>query len=93
MSTKHTEGMWHAQPEQATHGQNECVVTDAAVIVARIPSDLSDAEDVAKLIAAAPELLEAAANLLSAKDRTNQSLRDALRRAVLKAGGDIYSKS
>jgi len=39
------------------------------------------------------ELLEAAANLLSAKDRTNQSLRDALRRAVLKAGGTVYSKS
>jgi hypothetical protein len=45
------------------------------------------------LLAAAPELLEAAADLLSARDRTNQSLRDALRRAVLKAGGTIYSKS
>ena len=47
----------------------------------------------ARLIAAAPELLEAAADLLSARDRTNQSLRDALRRAVLKAGGEIYSQS
>jgi len=45
------------------------------------------------LAAAAPKLLKAAADLLSARDRANQSLRDALRQAVLEAGGEVYSKS
>lgn len=41
----------------------------------------------ARLIAAAPDLLEAAKDLLAAKDKTNQSLRDALAKAIAKAEG------
>jgi hypothetical protein len=84
MQSQHTPGPWDLD-----------IITNICVESA----DLSEngkpgvAEANARLITAAPGLLEAAPDLLSAKDGTNESLRDELRRAVLKAGGKIYSKS
>lgn len=98
---QHTPGEWTVSYSDDEDNERYVISNEGVLIAdcyADTPLDLGlpgkeEFRKNARLIAAAPELLEAAADLLSAKDRTNQSLRDALRRAVLKAGGKIYSKS
>lgn len=64
MTTKHTPGPWEVQPDQRSQGEALAIVGGSSLIIARTPKATLDMhrrvdEANARLIAAAPELLEA----------------------------------
>lgn len=92
--SKHTPGEW-AAIEWRCHAKTTVVVEDASVVTGkRVIADVETSEDDARLIAAAPELLEAlqsAEMALIGYIHQNDITRNALqkiRAAVTKATGD-----
>jgi len=89
----HTPGPWHIRGPAHTAGWGVCIA-GASEIVARIPGRASARKEAnARLIAAAPDLLEAVQNLLAWAEkvhapgvtRINYSGMDAARAAITKA--------
>jgi hypothetical protein len=82
---QHTPAPWTL--EEHDH-EPAVLIGNGTIEIARIYcTDFPAGKADSLLIAAAPELLEAARNLLDAWDKTNESLRQALRRAIAKAEG------
>ncbi len=88
MNAKHTPGPWSIKDHRLQGLRIHAAVENSPSGIAHVYSSEPDPRANARLIAESPALLEAAEDLLAAKDKTNESLRERLRAAIARAKGE-----